>query len=72
MPLRQYADVSNTQPVADFVLLDASLRKRIAPSLELFLDAENLTDREYIVTQTGAIKTLGAPLLVTGGISLVQ
>ncbi|MDA2909401.1 TonB-dependent receptor [Nitrospiraceae bacterium AH_259_D15_M11_P09] len=69
---RQYADVSNTQPVADFVLLDASLRKRIAPSLELFLDAENLTDREYIVTQTGAIKTLGAPLLVTGGISLVQ
>ncbi|MBW8065282.1 MAG: TonB-dependent receptor, partial [Nitrospira sp.] len=69
---RQYADVQNTQPVADFVLLDASLRKRIAPSLELFLDAENLTDRAYIVTQTGAIKTLGAPLLVTGGISLVR
>ena len=69
---RQYANDLNTKPVADFVLLDASLRKRIAPFLELFLDAENLTDREYIVTQTGAIKTLGAPLLVTGGISLVR
>ncbi len=65
---RQYADDLNQQPVADFVVLDASVQKTIARAVRLFLDAENFTDRRYIVTQTGAIKTLGPPLLVTGGV----
>jgi outer membrane receptor protein involved in Fe transport len=67
---RQFADDLNTQPIADFVLLDASLQKRIGKAMRLFLDAENLTDRQYIATQTGPIKTLGAPLLVLGGVTL--
>jgi hypothetical protein len=32
----------------------------------MFLNGENLTDRQYIATQTGPVKTLGAPLLVMG------
>jgi hypothetical protein len=32
------------------------------------LHSENLTDRHYIATQTGPIKTLGSPLLIMGGI----
>ena len=67
---RQFADDLNRQPVADFVVLDASLRKKLGRYLRLFLDAENLTDRRYIATQTGAIKTLGAPLLIIGGVGL--
>jgi len=67
---KQFADDLNRQPIADFVLLDASLQKRIGKAMRLFLDAENLTDRQYIATQTGPIKTLGAPLLVLGGITL--
>jgi outer membrane receptor protein involved in Fe transport len=65
---RQYADDLNTQPIADFVVLDASLQKNLGRHWRLTLDAENLTDRSYIATQTGPVKTLGAPLLVTGGL----
>lgn len=67
---RQFADDLNAQPIADFVVLDVSLRKEIGRALRLFLDAENLTDRRYIAAQTGSIKTLGAPLLVVGGPAL--
>ena len=67
---RQFADVQNAQPIADFVVLDASLRRSLGQYVRLFLDAENLTDRRYIATQTGPIKTLGAPRLVVGGIRL--
>jgi outer membrane receptor protein involved in Fe transport len=65
---RQYADDLNTQPIADFVVLDASLQKNLGRHWRLTLDAENLTDRSYIATQTGPVKTLGAPLLVMGGL----
>lgn len=33
-------------------------------------DGENLTDRRYIATQTGGIKTLGQPLLILGGLRI--
>ena len=65
---RQFVDDLNTQPVADFVVLDASLRHRIGKGLHLMLNGENLTDRHYIATQTGPVKTLGSPLLIMGGI----
>lgn len=65
---RQYADDLNRQPIADFVVLDGTIRKAIGKGFQLFLNGENLTDRQYIATQTGPIKTLGAPLLVTGGV----
>ncbi|MEW6248291.1 MAG: TonB-dependent receptor [Nitrospirota bacterium] len=67
---RQFADDLNTQPIADFVVLDASLQKRITTGMTLFLNGENLTNRQYIATQTGPIKTLGAPLLVMGGLRM--
>ena len=67
---RQYADDRNTQPIMDVFLLDASLRKRFGTHVQLFLDAENLTDEEYLVTQTGPIQTVGPPRLVVGGVTL--
>jgi outer membrane receptor protein involved in Fe transport len=65
---RQYVDDANTQPVADFVVVDASIQKPIAKGIRMFLNGENVTNRQYIATQTGSVKTLGVPLLVMGGI----
>lgn len=61
---RQFADDLNTQPIGDFVVLDASIQQQLTKHWRVMLDAENLTDRQYIATQTGPIKTLGAPLLI--------
>ncbi len=65
---RQFADDLNTQAVADFVVVDASLQKALGTHWRLTLDAENLTNRSYIATQTGPVKTLGAPVLIMGGV----
>jgi outer membrane cobalamin receptor len=65
---KQYADDLNTQAIADFVVVDASLQKNLGKHWRLTLDAENLTDRSYIATQTGPVKTLGAPILIMGGV----
>jgi outer membrane receptor protein involved in Fe transport len=65
---RQFADDANQQPVGDFVVVDASIQKPITKGLRLFVNGENLTDRQYIATQTGPVKTLGVPLLVMGGV----
>jgi outer membrane receptor protein involved in Fe transport len=67
---RQFADDLNRQPIADFIVLDAVLRKRIASWAELYINGENLTDRQYIATQTGSLKTLGQPLLILGGLRI--
>jgi outer membrane receptor protein involved in Fe transport len=65
---RQFADDLNTQPIADFVVMDASIQKQLSDHWRIMLDAENITDRRYIATQTGPIKTLGAPLLIIAGL----
>ena len=65
---RQYVDDANTQPVADFFVIDASLQHEIRQGIRLLLTGENLTDRQYIATQTGPVKTLGSPLLIMGGV----
>lgn len=65
---RQYADDANTQPVADFFVVDAALRHELRKGIQLMLNGENLTDRQYIATQTGPVKTLGSPLLIMGGV----
>ena len=65
---RQYVDDVNTQPVADFFVIDASLQHEIRQGIRLLLTGENLTDRQYIATQTGPVKTLGSPLLIMGGV----
>ena len=67
---RQYADDANQQPIGDFVVVDASIQKPIAKGLRMFLNGENLTNRQYIAAQTGPVKTLGVPLLVMGGIRM--
>lgn len=67
---KQFADDLNTQAIADFVVVDASLQKNLGRHWRLALDAENLTNASYVATQTGPVKTLGAPLLIMGGIRM--
>ena len=67
---RQFADDLNRQPIADFIVFDMAVRKRITQWAELFINGENLTDRRYIATQTGSLKTLGQPLLILGGLRI--
>lgn len=67
---RQFADDLKSQTIADFIDFDAMLRKRIASWAELYINGENLTDRQYIAMQTGSIKTLGQPLLILGGVGI--
>jgi outer membrane cobalamin receptor len=67
---KQFADDLNTQAIADFIVVDASLQKNIGRHWRLSLDAENLTNASYIATQTGPVKTLGAPMLIMGGIRM--
>jgi hypothetical protein len=59
---RQYADDENRQPIADFVVIDASIHKPLAKGIRMFLNGENLTNRRYIATQTG-VRPSGRTLL---------
>ena len=65
---RQYVDDANTQPVAGFFVLDASLHHEIRLVIRLLLSGENVTVRLFIATQTGQVKSLGSPLLIMGGV----
>jgi len=49
-------------------VVDALIQKPIAKGIRVFLNGENLTNRQDIAAQTGPVKTLGVPLLVLGGI----
>ena len=63
---RQFADYLNTQPIADFVVVDLLVREQLSNTGGVMLDAENLTDRAYVATQTGSLLTLGASMLIPG------
>ena len=56
------------QSASAITVLDASLQHELRKGLRLILNGENLTDRHYIATQTGPVKTLGSPLLIMDGI----
>ena len=63
---RQFADDLNTQPIADFVVVDLLVQEQLSKHWRVMLDAENLTDRAHVATQTGSLLTLGAFMLIPG------
>lgn len=68
----QFEDDLNTLLLGDFFVVDLQISRQITKGLEVFLGVENLFDRTYEVGKTGeptdALVTIGAPLLVHGGI----
>lgn len=64
-----FEDDRNTLLIPAVVLLDASVARQLAPGLELFVAAQNLTNTVYLVGRAG-IDTVGPPLQVRAGLRI--
>lgn len=66
---KQFEDDLNSLSLGDFFVVDLQLSRQIIKGLEAFLGVENLFDKTYEVGKTAdGLITIGAPLLVHGGI----
>ncbi len=65
----QYEDAENRERLPNFFILNGYLSRRL-PVIdgEVFLAAENLLDRQYIVDRGGGIFKNGTPLMGYGGV----
>lgn len=64
----QFEDDQNTLVLGDYAVVDLLFARRVGPA-ELFLGIENAFDRIYQVGKTAdGLVTIGAPLLVHGGV----
>lgn len=67
----QFEDDANTLPLGSYIAVDLLLSRAVAKLGEIFLGFENLFNRTYAVGRTtDGITTIGAPLLVHGGVRL--
>jgi outer membrane receptor protein involved in Fe transport len=65
----QFDDDLNSLKLGDFFVVDLFLSRRIKPGWDVFLGVENLFNRTYEDGKTAdGIVTIGAPVLVHGGI----
>jgi outer membrane receptor protein involved in Fe transport len=64
-----FEDELNELELGGYVLLDASVSRRLLWDLELFAAAENLLNRPYLVGRAG-IDTYGAPFMARAGLRL--
>ena len=64
----QFEDDRNQQRLPGFAVLDVQVSRSIAAGWDLFLAAENLLDRRYLVGLQGGAATLGQPLFVRAGV----
>ena len=64
----QFDDDLNLFRLGSYLVVDATLSRRLGEATEIFLTVENLFDREYPVRSNPA--SIGTPLLIQGGIRL--
>jgi outer membrane receptor protein involved in Fe transport len=64
----QFEDDRNTLRLPGFAVLDVRVARGLAPGWELFVAAENLLDRRYLVGLQGGVATVGQPLFVRAGV----
>lgn len=64
----QFEDDLNTLPIGAVVLVDARAARRLGRGVELFVAAQNLLDRRYVVGRAG-IDTVGAPRTLEVGLA---
>ena len=64
----QFEDDRNAQRLPGFAVLDVQVSRSIAAGWDLFLAAENLFDRRYLVGLQGGVATLGQPLFLRAGL----
>ncbi len=66
---RRYDDDLNSLPLAPFAVLDARVNYRLPRMAQVYVSAENLLNRTYLVTLTAAgLMRTGNPRLIEGGI----
>jgi outer membrane receptor protein involved in Fe transport len=66
---RAFEDDRNTLPLPAFAVVDATVAVPLSRRVEIFLAAENLLDRRYLVGRAG-VDTVAAPRLVRAGLRL--
>ncbi len=64
----QFEDDRNVFRLPGFAVLDVQLSRMFAPGWTLFVAAENLLDRRYLVGLQGGVATVGQPLFVRAGV----
>jgi outer membrane receptor protein involved in Fe transport len=65
----QFEDAENDEPMSSYFILNGSLSRRLPFwNGQVFIAAQNLFDREYIVDRGGGIFKTGTPLLGYGGV----
>jgi outer membrane receptor protein involved in Fe transport len=67
---RQFEDDRNTLPLDRFVIIGASISRRIAAGWEVFAMVSNLLDRQYLVGRQGGIGTIAEPRAFYAGVRL--
>ncbi len=67
----QFEDQEHMDKQGSYFLLNTSISRRLPIwNGELFMAAENLTDRTYTVDHGGGVQQIGSPLLIHGGLRL--
>jgi outer membrane receptor protein involved in Fe transport len=64
----QFEDDLNRLRLPGFAVLDLQLSRAIASGWDLFVAAENLLDRRYLVGLQGGVAMLGQPMFVRAGL----
>jgi iron complex outermembrane receptor protein len=67
----QFEDDQNTLPLGSYFVVDVQLSRTVAKLGEIFVGIENLFNQTYAVGRTtDGITSIGAPLLIHGGLRL--
>ena len=64
----QFEDDRNQLRLPGFAVVDVQVARQFAPGWELFVAAENLLDRRYLVGLQGGVATIGQPLFLRTGL----
>ena len=67
---RRWGNDTHTQPLDEHFIMDFAASRYFTKALEVYFDAENLTDRRYSAWQLGSLPVLGDPLYVALGMRL--
>ena len=64
----QFEDDRSTLRLPGYAVVDASVSRAVGERLDVFVAAENLFDRRYLVGLQGGLATVGQPLFVRAGL----
>jgi outer membrane receptor protein involved in Fe transport len=64
---QQFDDDQNRFPLDRYFTLDALASRRLTPTFDVFVAAENLLNQRYLIGRT-PVSTVGPPLLIRAGV----